>query len=259
MLGTRLGLAAACVAGTVALAAVTGSSLAMSSAGFTGPGGPECGNTWGHYSGCDWPEFHLNADLTGYTTHTTLSTAKASTLGVKWANNLQSAALDSPVVAYDPIRGLNLAYIGTESGDFEAVDVATGQTVWSDFLGSAIRTTPMVVDGWVYAGTFNTSTIYKMNADTGVIGCSYIAPMPIEGTPIVATPPGGVQTLYVGTNDSTNKNGPEVAMTTSNCKKDFLYNGFPIKAGSWDAVGYAVTAGGTPLVIFGTADPDSAV
>ncbi|HKA53966.1 MAG TPA: PQQ-binding-like beta-propeller repeat protein, partial [Candidatus Binatia bacterium] len=188
-----------------------------------------------------------------------MSTANAGTLGVAWAADLYGAALDSPVVAYDPARKKMLAYVGTENGDMIAVNVASGRIVWSTWLGSPIRTTPAVSHGSVYAGTVNSARIYKLNASTGAIDCSVASPQPIEGTPVVATPPGGVRTLYVGTNDSISATGPTLTINAKNCKREWSFTGYNELSGSWVAVSYAMDAKKRPLVLFGTADRDSAV
>jgi outer membrane protein assembly factor BamB len=207
----------------------------------------------------DWPELHRSPYLTGYTANTTLSTANAATLGVKWATDLYAAALDSPVVAYDPSLGQTLAYIGTEGGNLLAVNVANGAVVWGAWLGSQFRGTPVVSNGSVYASTFSTPAVYRVNATTGAVQCSRSVPMPVEGTPVVVTPPGGVATLYVGTNDATSANGPFMAINAGTCAVEWEFTGYPIIAGSWTSASYAIDAHGVPLVLFGTSDPDSAV
>jgi outer membrane protein assembly factor BamB len=213
----------------------------------------------GNSSTYDWAEFHLDQDLTGYTTNTSLSTANASQLGVAWATDLYGPALDSPVVAYDATLDETIAYVGTEDGDMLAVNVATGQIVWATWLGAPIRTTPAVAGGAVWFGTFDSPRVYKLDATTGAIDCSVSAPQPIEGTPVLADPPGGVPTVYVGNNDNTVASGPVLAIAASNCTQEWAFQGYTQTAGSWDAVDYAVDARGEPLIVFGTADPDSTV
>jgi outer membrane protein assembly factor BamB len=188
-----------------------------------------------------------------------LNVGDAARLGVAWATNLYSAALDSPVVAYDSTLGQTLAYIGTESGDVEAVNVASGQIVWGAWLGSAVRSTPLVTGGAVFIATFSSPEIVKLNASTGAVDCRLVAPMPVEGTPVLGQGAGVGSTIYLGTNDATNENGPFLAMNTSNCALRWEFTGYPTFAGSWDAASFARDASGAPLVIFGTADPDSAV
>jgi outer membrane protein assembly factor BamB len=210
----------------------------------------------GGSSAFDWAQFHQNPLLTGYASNSPLSTSNAAQLGVAWAADLYWPALDSPVVAYDASLGKTLAYIGT---DLVAVDVANGQIVWSDRLGSPIRATPLVSGGAVFAATFNSPRLYKLDASTGAIDCSVVAPQPIEGTPTAATPPGGVASVYFSTNDSQTASGPTLAVNASNCAIEWEFTGYAQRAGSWTAAAYALDATGEPLVVFGTSDPDTSV
>ncbi|MGO9909798.1 MAG: PQQ-binding-like beta-propeller repeat protein [Acidimicrobiales bacterium] len=210
-------------------------------------------------SAYDWAEFHQSPQLTGYAANSPLSAANASQLGVAWDTNLYGPALDSPVVAYDPTLGESLAYVGTEHGDVLAIALDTGQIVWSDWLGSPIRSTPVVADGAVFAGTFNSPRLYKMDASTGNVDCSVVSPQPIEGTPLAVTPVGGVPTVYIGTNDSATSSGPLLAVNQANCSLEWSFTSYATIAGTWDAASYGVDAAGEPLIVFGTADPDSAV
>jgi outer membrane protein assembly factor BamB len=246
-------------AGVAALALVAMSTVQIA---FSGAAAPAKAATRPHVttcgsSTCDWAEFHQDQDLTGYAANSTLSTADASQLGVAWATDLYGAALDSPVVAYNSTLAETLAYVGTENGDVEAINVSSGEIVWGTWLGSPIRTTPVVSGGDVFVGTFDSPKMYELNATTGAVNCSTPSPQPIEGTPVVADPPGGVPTIYIGTNDSTAASGPVLAIAISNCDLEWAFQGYNILAGSWDPVAYAVDAAGVPLVVFGTADPDS--
>jgi outer membrane protein assembly factor BamB len=246
----------------VALAGTTNASprggLNYSVTGTRAAGPASLTGTPGGTSAFDWPEFHQTPLLTGYAANSPLSTSNAGELGVAWASELYGAALDSPVVAYDATIGETLAYIGTENGYVVAVNLATGQILWGAWLGSAVRSTPLVHDGSLYVGTDGTPTLYKLNATTGSLECSAGSPMPIEGTPTIATPPGGVTTLYVGTNDAATS-GPLLAMNAADCAYEWQFTGYAQTSGSWTGAAYAVDATGVPLVVFGTADPDSAV
>ena len=101
----------------------------------------------------DWPELHQNPMLTGYTANSTINATNAGTLGVEWDTYLYGSALDSPVIAYDPILHETLAYIGTETGNVLGINIANGQIVWGLWLGSPIRSSPLVYGGSVYIGT----------------------------------------------------------------------------------------------------------
>jgi outer membrane protein assembly factor BamB len=207
----------------------------------------------------NWPEFHQNLRLDGVTSNSSLSTANASGLGVAWATDLYSAALDSPVVQYNPTLKERLGYVGTENGNVFAVDLANGSVVWGKWLGSQVRGTPVVNNGSLYVPTFSTPAVYRLNATTGTVACHLVAPLPVESTPLVLTPPGGVPTVYVGSEDTTGASGPILAMNANNCSLEWKFTGYNQTAGTWDAYSYGVDALGEPLLIFGTSDPDSSV
>jgi outer membrane protein assembly factor BamB len=210
-------------------------------------------------SAYDWPEPHQTPLLTAYASHSSLSSLNASKLGVAWATDLYGAALDSPVVAYDPILGETLAYIGTEVGNVLAINVATGQIVWGIWLGSPIRASPLENNGSLYVGTDTTATFYKLNATTGTIDCSLLNSDPYESIPTIATPPGGVQTIFFPSLDEGATAAPFVAINAGNCNLEWTFSAYNRTAGSWNSASYAVTKSGVPLVLFGTDNPDSSV
>jgi len=210
-------------------------------------------------SAYNWPEYHLNPELTGYEANSSISTANASKLGVAWSTNLYGLALDSPSVAFDPTLQETLAYIGTDAGDFMAVNIANGQIVWSDWFGSIVRTSSLVWNGSVYVATFTNPEILRLNATTGVVQARAIAPDPIEGTPTLATPPGGVPTLFMPCLDVVTSPAPFLALNAKNLSTEWSFEDYNTSSGSWAPASYGVTASGVPLVIFGTDNPDSSV
>jgi outer membrane protein assembly factor BamB len=207
----------------------------------------------------NWPELHGTPTLAGYASNSTLSTLNASQLGVGWATNLYGSALDSPVTAFDPILNATLAYVGTESGNVLGINVSDGQIVWGVWLGSPIRSSPLVYNGSVYVGTFENPTIFRLNATTGSTEASYVSPRPLEATPVLATPPGGVPTLFIGTVDTGPGPGPFLALNALNLSLEWEFTDYNQTAGSWDSASYIVNASGVPMVIFGTDNPDSSV
>ena len=207
----------------------------------------------------DWPELHQNPTLSGTDPNSSISTANASDLGVAWATDMYGPALDSPAVAYDPLLNETLAYVGTEYGDVVGVNVANGQIVWGTWLGSGVRSSPVVNEGDLFVATYTTPAVYKLNATTGGVDCSYVTKQVIEATPTVDTPPGGVRTLYIGT-QGTSVAGPFIALNASNCKLEWQFTGYHTPGtGSWDSASYVVNAAGTPMVLFGTDNPDESI
>ncbi len=209
-----------------------------------------------HY---DWPEFHQGAALNGYAGNSPLSTLNASSLGVAWATNLYGAVLDSPAVAYNPILRETLVYIGTDSGNFVAVNLANGQIVWGDWLGSPIRSSPLVVNGSVFVVPFSNAMMLKLNDTTGTSICSTALPGATEATPTYGAPPGGVPSVYLGTEAPSPHNGPFMAINAQTCSIEWEFSGYNVSAGSWSPASYVINASGGPMVLFGTDDPDSSV
>jgi outer membrane protein assembly factor BamB len=209
-----------------------------------------------HY---DWPEFHHDPALNAYAGNSPLSTLNASLLGVAWATNLYGAALDSPAIAYNPILRETLVYIGTDSGNFVAVNLANGQIVWGDWLGSPIRSSPLVVNGSVFVVPFSNTKMMKLNDTTGTSICSTALPGATEATPTYGAPPGGVPSVYLGTEAPSPRSGPFMAINAQTCSIEWEFSGYNGTAGSWSPASYAVNASGGAMVLFGTDDPDSSV
>ena len=209
-------------------------------------------------SAYNWPEIHLNQQLTGYDKNTTLSTTNASQLGVRWAAELYGQAIDSPSVAYNPALGETLVYIGTEPGYLLALNLQTAQIVWSIWLGSPVVSSPVINNGSLYVATQRNTAVFNINATTGAVECSVPIPFEIQSTGVIATPPGGVRTFYIGS-ENTGVNGPLYAINAANCSIEWSYADYSIITGNWDPVSYVVLQNGTPAVFVGTANPDSAV
>jgi outer membrane protein assembly factor BamB len=207
----------------------------------------------------DWPELHQTPLLTGYASDSGLTALNASKLGVAWNTNLYGSALDSPVVAYDPYLGETLAYVGTESGNVLGIDLANGQIVWGVWLGTEIRSSPIVSDGAVFAGTFSNPSLFKLNASDGAVDCSFISPRPLEATPTIANVPGEGSTVFLGALDDGGGPGPFMAINATTCTLDWKFTGYNQTAGSWDSASYVVNRSGVPMVLFGTDNPDSSV
>ena len=197
-------------------------------------------------SAYDWPELHRDPQLGGYATNGTISAANAGSLGVRWATDLYSAILDSPVVAYDSSLNQTLAYVGTDRGNFYAIDVATGAIVWAVNLSGPVRGSPLVSDGAVWVGTASSPVIYKLNASTGAIECSLKAPSALWSSPVAATPPGGTASVYFAATRV-------FSVSAATCTIQWTFSGG--KTGTWDPLAYAIDATGEPLVLFGSNDP----
>jgi outer membrane protein assembly factor BamB len=236
-------------------------------AALTGLGSPSAGAAGGANSSAPlgaskspvyWPEAHQNPQLTGVTSDASISDTNAGKLGVHWMANLTAQSLTSPVVSYNQTLGKTLVYAGSEGGWFSAFVASTGATVWSVNLGSAVRSTPVIDGAYIWVASTYAPELFKLNAATGAQLCQAPIFSVAEASPIVVTPPGGTPTVYMGSND-TDSSGPLYSINESTCAVNWAFTGYAKTTGLWDMISYGVDATGEPLVLFGTADPDSGV
>ncbi len=208
-----------------------------------------------------WPEFHGDAQLSGTNGDTTISTANASTLGIRWMSAIGSS-LDSPAAVWNAQLGMTLTYEGGAAGYFNAVNVNSGQIVWSDYLGAAITSSPLVENGNVWIAPAGTGRLYKLDGTTGSTECTGTTENSVLSSPVYATPPGGVPTVYVGSLGAGTKNGPVTAYRESDCSQMWQFSDYVIpgqNTGVWAPLSYAVDASGLGLLLFGSGNPDSTV
>ncbi len=211
-----------------------------------------------------WPEAHGNPQLTGVSGDTSINSTNAGLLGVRWMVNLAAQSLTSPVVGYNQTLGQTVVYAGSEGGWFSAYSEATGKTLWSVSLGSAIRSTPTLDGNYIWVAATYAPRLFKLDASTGAVLCSSSIYAVAEASPVVATPPGGIPTVYMGSNDQA-QNGPVYAFNEADCSVEWQKVPYPGGGGLWDMMSYAVDAptsahpSGEPLVLFGTADPDGSI
>jgi outer membrane protein assembly factor BamB len=240
-------------------AALCVTSVAAAGSASTAVAGGSSGPAAAGKTVADWAMFHRTGNLNGWAAKSSLTTANAAKLGVRWAADVYGGVVDSPVVAYNSTLQERVAYVGTVTGNLVAVNMANGQIVWSVALGSEIRSTPLVAGGSVWVATFDSPKIYKLNAATGVVSCTVASARQIQGTPVAATPPGGVPSVYFPAGDTETASGPVTAIKQSNCAKEWTFTDYVTRSGEWTPLGYAVDAKGEPLIVFGTADTDSKV
>jgi outer membrane protein assembly factor BamB len=236
------------------LGALSASSGNASGALPVGGAGVVTGATSAAAGSYNWPELHGNPLLTGQIQNTTLSTSNAAQLGVKWAAELYGQAIDSPAIAYNPTLHTTLVFIGTEDGFLEALNLSNGQIVWTNWLGSPMASSPVYSAGSLYVGTQRNSALFDVNATTGRDVCSMPIAYTVQGTPVVATPPGGIRSAYIGS-----EGGPTYAMNAANCSLEWKFTAFTLPVGTWDPYSYVVAQNGTPLVVIGSANPDSTI
>ncbi|HEY3956519.1 MAG TPA: PQQ-binding-like beta-propeller repeat protein [Streptosporangiaceae bacterium] len=244
------------VLSTVAFCAISAVAAGSASAAVASgsPAAPNAGK-----SADDWASFHHTANLEGVAANSSITTSTAANLGVKWAADVYGGVVDSPMVAYNATLKERVAYVGTVTGDLVAVNMANGQIVWGVDLGSELRGSPLVVNGYVWVATFDSPKIFKVNAATGAISCTVASARQIQGTPVAATPPGGVPSVYFPAGDTETAPGPITAIQQNNCSVEWQFTDYRTLSGVWTPLDYSVDATGEPLILAGTADTDSTI
>ena len=83
-----------------------------------------------------------------------------------------------------------------------------------------------------------------------------------EASPIVVIPAGGMPTVFMGSNDL-GQSGPLYSINEATCAVNWQFTDYGQTTGLWDFISYGRRPDngtrGEPLVLFGTADPDSEV
>ncbi len=234
--------------------------IGLSSAAASSTGSPSTSSSPIETGPAAWSTFHGNYGLSGVSSDTTISALNAAQLGLMWMTQSGAPIASSPVDAYDATLGKNVVIIANTDGGLQAIDPNSGSIVWSDALGEPIYATPTVRDGYLWVGTFAVGRMYKINVDTGAISCSFPLGTGTDlSSPTIATPPGGVSTLYFGTQDNGVVSSPIMAVNTQTCQTEWSKVPFSQESGSWNPTSYDVDATGEPLVLVGSANPDSTV
>jgi outer membrane protein assembly factor BamB len=88
-----------------------------------------------------------------------------------------------------------VVYFGSRDSRFYAVDAVTGRQLWAFPTGSWVESSPAVVGGVVYFGC-NDSNFYALDAKTGGLKWQYDSQYAVRSSPAVAN-----GTVYFGTDD----------------------------------------------------------
>ncbi len=206
-----------------------------------------------------WPEFHHDPLETGYSPDPLMSDSTAPGLGVRWMANTTASSLSSPVAAWSSQLKKTVVYTGNEAGYLSAFDQVNGSTIWSDNLGSAVRSTPVIDGKWIWAAPTYAPKLYKINAATGAVSCSVPLATTANASPVIGTPPGGVKTVYMGMNDLGTQSGPIYGINEADCATEFQFTGYAQESGIWDGMTFALDKNNRALVLFGTSDHDAGV
>ncbi|UCD09058.1 MAG: PQQ-binding-like beta-propeller repeat protein [Dehalococcoidales bacterium] len=105
----------------------------------------------------DWPMFHHDIALTGYTT-----SDMPSTNATAWIYDTGSVIYSSPAIVNGKL------YIGAIDGNVYALNTNSGSLAWAYNTGSPIRSSPAVSNGIVYI-LAEDGVLYAIDADTGVL------------------------------------------------------------------------------------------
>jgi outer membrane protein assembly factor BamB len=150
----------------------------------------------------DWTHFRFDPAHHGVNPNeTTLSTANVGNLTVKWRTNIGGGCFASASVVSGK---LYTADTGSANGKLHALDIATGQELWtfpSDALpGDHAWTTPPVANGIVYFGVNRPiPVVYAVNAISGQEIWHHTGPV----ANIVSSPALESGRLYVAFTDGT--------------------------------------------------------
>jgi eukaryotic-like serine/threonine-protein kinase len=213
----------------------------------------------------DWPMFHDNAQRTGVSPETAISTTTAPSLTKSWSAKLGTKTSSSPVVATSATLGKALVY-ATDNNKLYAYPAAGGSPAWIYDLptGSAVIASPAVFDGVVYVAD-SVGTLYAVNASAGALECSFATGAPIQASPVVVSDPDGSGPLLYDGTLAGGTGGAEWAIygvgnTHGGCTEDWKFTGFVVSpGGTWSPPAYGTDEAGVPLLVFGSKDDDDSV
>src|SRR5215510_4738777 len=150
----------------------------------------------------DWTQFRFDPAHHGVNPNETiLSPANVANLTVKWRTNIGGGCFASASIFEGK---LYTADTGSADGKLHALDIATGQELWT-FPGDALRgdhawTTPPVANGIVYFGVNRPiPVVYAVNATTGQEVWHHTGPI----ANIISSPALESGRLYVDFSDGT--------------------------------------------------------
>jgi len=131
--------------------------------------------------------YRQSLDRSGYA-----PTEGPETPDLLWTSNLNDSVTTSPVVAEGKV------FIGTSSGNFYALDLATGQAIWTFDAGSPVSTSPAFQNGLVFFGTENPGKIYAVDSGTGLAKWLHQVP---TGASVYSSPAVVNDKVIVGSSD----------------------------------------------------------
>jgi outer membrane protein assembly factor BamB len=157
--------------------------------------------------GYDWSTYGFDDARSGENVlETSLGTANAAGLHSLWSFDLGAVTISQPVLASGVVVNSavrNILYIGTEHGDFYALDADSGAVVWQRNLGSVQTTchdTPDTVFGIGGAAVIDHSVgvVYVAGGDGGVYGLDMVSGTSKTGWPVKKTFTAAQEHVYGG-------------------------------------------------------------
>jgi outer membrane protein assembly factor BamB len=120
-----------------------------------------------HYSPKQFehPMYRHNPKRTGYT----------EALGPQNFSLLWKKSLKEPITTSVAIAD-SMAFVGTQDGNFYALEITTGKIIWSFHTDSQISSSPAVKNGMVFFGTEKPGNLYALDEYTGLIRWVYEIP-----------------------------------------------------------------------------------
>jgi eukaryotic-like serine/threonine-protein kinase len=211
----------------------------------------------------NWPMFRDGPAHLGVSPETAISAATAGTLTAGWTATIGTSSYSSPAVVNLKALGGAVVFVGGSSS-FSAYPASGGAPLWTFGVSKAVDSSPAVYNGVVYFASAN-GTLYALDAATGALRCSFATSQFMQSSPVVVKDPDGSGAIVYDDTDPTPGPGQIFAMyapgnTHGACKQAWTWDSWTVQpGGSFSSPGYATDADGTPVVVFGSVDPDNSV
>ena len=157
--------------------------------------------------GCDWPMYGFDLKRSGENPlEGALGAGNAGRLHQVWSVPLGGASDTSPIVATQvTVAGTphQVVYVGSENGDFLAIDASNGRVLWRRFLGRQLTgclDLPFGVAGITGAAALDTprSRIYVAGGDGKLYALNLATGATLPGWPITLTADPGHEHVWGG-------------------------------------------------------------
>ncbi len=214
----------------------------------------------------NWPMLRGNPSHSGVSPETGINTTNASTLTAGWSASVGTRAYSSPaVVSLKALGGEPVVFVGGSS-NFYAFPASGGAPLWTFPVKHIINASPAVLNGVVYFSS-DDGTIYAVNAANGKLRCSYATHLVHRGVPRGRRRPRWLRAGDVyGQLPADGNTGRRMGNLRPRQHPRFLHQRLVVHrlydsapTGTWSPPAYGTNANGTPVVVFGSDDPDNSV